>query len=182
METDGVGYSLRLANASIGRHSAINELGKITVNPIPSQFLTSIRIEDSLPIDITTKQVTDVTFTVSHLNPALYTVSLSPALPAGRSKPKALSSTLVLSQSFDSGWVALQRTDRFPFLTVLNKHVLVNNWANAWLLPSEQLSNASKASYLEKRTIIIFFWPQLLEFWGFALLPIPFLVCLRKNY
>ena len=57
-----------------------------------------------------------------------------------------------------------------PVITIIReylrkKHVLVNNWENGWTI--DPGTNG---------TIYIFFWPQLLEFLGFALLPIPFLV------
>ena len=91
---------------------------------------------------------------VSHPNPAFYKVS------------GASAGTLILSQSYDSGWIALQNGK------LLTRHVLVNNWANGWEI------NPGTTS-----TIYILFWPQLLEFLGFALLPIPFLWALfvRKS-
>lgn len=62
-------------------------------------------------------------------------------------------SVFILSQSYDPGWVS------FP----LRQHVLVNNWENGWILqtPDEKLT--------------VFFLPQLLEWLGFLLLPLPFL-------
>lgn len=64
--------------------------------------------------------------------------------------------------------------ETFPFLfgTKIQDHVLVNNWANGWVLPmNDERTN--------ERTIFIVFWPQLLEFLGFALLPLPFFMSLR---
>lgn len=66
---------------------------------------------------------------------------------------------LVYSQSFDSDWLALEKTGSFSFRK-LDNHVLVNNWENGWRLPS--ISTPS--------TIYIFFWPQVLEYLGFVLL------------
>lgn len=66
----------------------------------------------------------------------------------------------------------------FPFLfgTEIKDHVLVNNWANGFLLrPEEFGTSADKGT----QTIILFFWPQLLQWFGFLLLPIPFIFALR---
>jgi len=61
-------------------------------------------------------------------------------------------STLILNQSYSSGWLAISNGKILP-------HVLVNNWANGWELNS-----------INNQTIYIIFWPQLLEFIGFILL------------
>lgn len=55
---------------------------------------------------------------------------------------------LVLDQAFEEGWWASR-----------GKHVLANGWANGWLIEGGK-----------EGKIIIFFWPQALEFLGFALL------------
>ncbi len=94
---------------------------------------------------------------VDHPNPAFYRVQVD--APSG--------STLVLSQAFDPGWISWPKSD----------HVLVNNWANGWTLREQTTNNK------QPTTIFIFFLPQLLEFAGFALLPLPFLwvTCYRKE-
>lgn len=53
---------------------------------------------------------------------------------------------LRLSQGYDEGWVS-------PWL----QHVKVDGWANGWMVPGSV-------------TIVIFYWPQLLEYLGFGLL------------
>jgi hypothetical protein len=83
--------------------------------------------------------------------------------------------TLVLSQSFDNGWIALGPTKTFPFIKPIGNHVLVNNWENGWQLSSKQTTNT-------QLTIILFYWPQILEWIGFVILPIPFLVLLVKKH
>lgn len=89
---------------------------------------------------------------------------------------------LVYSQSFDSGWKAYkiekgemknekylssftsQLSSFFPFLfgKEIKEHVLVNNWANGWVLNS-QLSTLNSQ-------LVIIFWPQYLEYLGFGIL------------
>ena len=80
---------------------------------------------------------------------------------------------LVYSQSFDSGWKAYEvkninwLSNALPFLfgNELKEHVLVNNWANGWILDSnltiQQFNN---------QKIIIIFWPQYLEYLGLLML------------
>jgi hypothetical protein len=88
-------------------------------------------------------------------------------------------------------------SETFPFLfgKELKEHVLVNNWENAWRiapLPADQAkqepsTNSSEKANAELRrgwedqTIVLFFLPQLLQYLGFALLPIPFLILLLKK-
>lgn len=186
MEQDGMGYSIRLANTSISKRS-INKFGRITVNSIPYDFLKNIFITSGL--EKISQQYSQESITFSHPNPAYYGVRLRSALP--NSMLDARCSTLVLSQSFDHGWraydVSQQCTVRsgkcriaqlLPFLfgTELKNHVLINNWSNGWTLPRNEQTN-------NELTIVIFFLPQLLEWFGFLLLPLPFLYVLwpRRN-
>jgi hypothetical protein len=96
-------------------------------------------------------------------------------LLTSRITPSVVSRTsvLVYSRAYDPGWIAFERTSAFPFVKPLPNHVLVNNWANGWLLQSPITNPQS--------TIILFFLPQLWEFLGFALLPIPFLFVLFRK-
>ena len=73
-------------------------------------------------------------------------------------------SHVVLSQSFHPGWIAFYFDGFKPVL--LKNHLLANNWANAWELPS----NLRSTIYDLRPTIYLLFWPQLLEFLGFGLL------------
>ncbi len=59
-----------------------------------------------------------------------------------------------LSESYSKGWVAFLDGKKL-------EHVLVNNWANGWIIPQD-------SNPLSKPFII--FWPQLLEYAGFILL------------
>mgnify|MGYP001583817530 CR=1 len=63
----------------------------------------------------------------------------------------------------------------FPYIfgERLTGHVLVNNWSNGWSFDSAQDKKLT--------TIYLVFWPQVLEFIGFALLPLSFLWLLRKK-
>lgn len=137
MEPDGLGYSLRFSNISIGPNRTENDIGRITIYPVPYDFLKNIAITYGLNVRINFQN--------------------------DRQK------ILTFSQAYDPGWIALQRTSTFPYYTPLTDHVLVNNWANGWKLDGNE------------ENIVIFFWPQLLEWIGFALLPIPFVLALKKK-
>ncbi len=65
---------------------------------------------------------------------------------------------LIFDQGYNPGWRALYFTRGRPHL--LRKHFLVDNWANGWELPAG-VSGAA---------VYLIFWPQILEFFGLALL------------
>jgi hypothetical protein len=64
------------------------------------------------------------------------------------------SGLLVLGQGYEKGWLA------FEGKTLL-RHVKVDSWANGWLIPSGQVGPSR---------VVIVFWPQLLEWFGFLVL------------
>ena len=64
------------------------------------------------------------------------------------------------SQAFDPGWIT------WP----ARHHVLVNNWANGWTLEGNE------------KNIVVFFWPQVLEWIGFLLLPLPLVLLFGKKH
>ncbi|MBI4130556.1 hypothetical protein HY468_04520, partial [Candidatus Roizmanbacteria bacterium] len=78
-------------------------------------------------------------------------------------------------------WLA----ELFPplFGKQLTEHVLVNNWANGWVLPSEETQNSKLKIQNEttEQTVKIIFWPQYLEYIGFGLLILSFLYLLRYH-
>lgn len=80
------------------------------------------------------------------------------------------SSTLVLPQSYSSGWIAFYFKGIKP---VILNHVLVNNWANGWTIPESSFQNPV--------SVYIFFWPQILEFLGFILLLPQLFWCLKPQ-
>lgn len=146
MEKDGLGYALHFDEKKIGNETSKNELGKIEINPIPFNFLTSLVLKKDNKL--ASQTLTSVK--VSHPNPSIYYIGLP--VPVGQN------STLVLSQSFDPGWQAWVYPGKFP-LQRLTQHVLINNWENGWKIASGTSG-----------TIIIFYLPQLLAWGGFALM------------
>ena len=72
------------------------------------------------------------------------------------------SGLLRLSQGYDKGWVGI---GSFDFAQDL-RHVKVDGWANGWILRPAQDKLVDEG----EQEIMIFFWPQLLEYLGFAML------------
>lgn len=142
MKFYGLGYNLRFNNVSIGSKETINDIKHIAVRPIPFEFLTHIKLTNPHP----TSKIEDRT---------LY----------------------VLYQSADPGWKAYALSPshsplkrfidlNFPFVfgTEIKNKVLVNNWANGWILDPQTTS------------FVIIFTPQYLEYAGFFLLFFLFIV------
>lgn len=136
MEPDGLGYSFHLDSNMIGKEVSKNELESLDVYKIDYWGMVNKKNKN---IDSSVRW--NDSFVVEHPNPSFYKIAVQ--YPA----------TIILSQSFDNGWVAFGATN----------HKLINNWANGW-----DVENGQKIIYL-------FFWPQLLEFAGFGLLTIVIL-------
>jgi hypothetical protein len=196
LASDGLGYSIYLTNDSIGDLPTVNEIRSIRIYKIPYEEMVDQKQVSSIKYQVSRN--TDNNLSVEHPNAAYYRVQVT---SDKRQVTSSESATLILSQSYDEGWKAweintnnpiiklsnnpmktwLFETIPFLFGTEIKEHVMVNNWANAWLLPSEQESNTSSLARPAERTIVLFFWPQMLEYLGFVLLPVPFLFLLRKK-
>ncbi len=146
MDEYGLGYTLHFVNVSIGNDLAMNDVGSIKVYEIPFNDLVKEKT-------IYNNKQTEVLSVddVSHPNPTFYKIN-SP-----------VSGTLVLSQSYNDGWIAINNG------RILPGHVLIDNWANGWQLDGKVTG-----------PIYLFFWPQLLEFLGFILLGGLFLILILK--
>lgn len=190
MDPYGQGYHINIDNISIGRQETVNDVKRLVIYRIPYDELVHLRSVQPMGLnsDIQPQgRALNSQLSISHPNPAYYKIEIS-------DKQEVIGkTTIILSQSFHSGWrayvinakcqmsnvkcnflslVTYRLSPYLPFLfgKELNDHVLVNNWENGW-----ELRELSRASNTEM-TIIIFFLPQLLEFTGFALLPLPFLL------
>ncbi len=157
MEEFGAGYTLHFDNWSFNRDETVNDLGKVAVYPIQWDFLTNIAFVKPNFEDNT--QTIPLQF-VNHQAPYLYTVKIN---------DDNQSKILNLFQSFDSGWQAWIYPGKFPLQRVEN-HLKINNWANGWEIGPHQTG-----------TVIIFYWPQLLEWSGFILILGTFGVLIWKR-
>jgi len=107
----GTGYTLHFDNWSFNKSYSVNDLGVISVYPIPYFFLANITLENKAPTPAKLDPVQSL-----HPLPYLYIAKTS-----GKEK------NLVLYQSYDPGWYAFGASD----------HFLVNNWANGWKVNKE---------------------------------------------
>ncbi len=167
LTADGSGYTVYLANDAIGSQETVNDIASIVFYKIPYQEM----VHESSGSGITGKTISEINPQVIHPNPAYYKVDIN---------PQEGTRTLILNQAYHRGWNAfyIQHSTSsfqnwfhltFPFIfgSEIKEHVLVNNWANGWVLPADNFSDSS---------IVIFFMPQLLEWLGLILLPLPFLI------
>ena len=189
MDEFGIGYRITMDNLSVDNDTTINDISSVRVYTIPYEKMVGMKIQKS---EVGSQRSdSSITLTsVDHPNPAYYKIKI---MENGEWKME--NTALILSQSFDKGWRAytIQNAEcrmqnffcriqnwlslTFPFLfgKELKDHVLVNNWENAWVI---QMGNGEWKMENNGNIIILFFLPQLLEWLGFALLPIPFLLLL----
>jgi hypothetical protein len=89
----------------------------------------------------------------------LSTLKLMPE--SGSAKPESGSNTIVVQdEAFNDGWYALYKGQK------LQKHVIYNNWANAWYLPAKTAL----------KDVVFVFAPQYLAYIGYGLLLLMFIL------
>ncbi len=160
--TYGLGYNIHLQTDSYPNIPAENTVYQPEAYFIPYSILSSLRFERKNYIQPTPSINALDSFQVNKKSPYRYEVSLN-TYKAG--------DNLILWQSYATGWVAFIQEDNRPFILGkrLPNHHTINNWANGWtIVPEDRPSN-------EPLHIIIFFWPQLLQYAGYALLIIALL-------
>jgi hypothetical protein len=150
----GYGYKLTIENTSIGKEKAINSYDDVGVYPFPYGFVNSIKVVKEPAVLNSDVVVRPMYSKVSNFLYKVTDVNLRN------------SSTLVLNQSFENGWVAW-----CGFKPCRAEHVLANNWANGWNFGDEA----------PPRSLIIFFWPQVLEYVGFIALLGWFIIIVRGS-
>lgn len=138
-----VSYNVIVTNTSLNQYTSINDLAEIRLSAVYNAHTREIPFISKSPMTTPTE--------VWHPISGLYVVTL----------PPTDNTTLTLNQSYDEGWFAWSDGN------ILTKHILVNNWANGWILPQPQ----------EK--IFLFFAPQLLQYLGILLLFVPLMIIRR---
>jgi len=133
---ESIGFDINIENFAVKGSPSINDLQSIFLVPFPYTWFSQIKINLSKD---------------------------------GESlKDRTI---LVFSRSFDKGWKAYEAkeiswlTKAFPFLfgKELKEHVIVNNWANGWVIDSSKFK-------VQSSKFVIIFLPQYLEYLGFGLL------------
>lgn len=146
MKNYGMGYSITFNNDSQGNIETTNELNKINVYPFPFDTIIYRSFVNQSP---------------SQKNNKIY----------------------FFNQSYDTDWIAYQihnstyLTDLFPFIfgSKITNHVLINNWANGWILDNDQQEICNN----QNCKIVVLFWPQYLEYIGFGLLILALLALFK---
>lgn len=180
----GRAYSINFHNNSYENISSTNKLSSLEIYLLPYPILKKIKLikQDFTP---KTKRYFDQ-FEVKKLNYSLYKVFINP-----NSLNQENNLYLILSQSYHPGWKAYQIKSSklkiknwintyFPFIfgKEIKEHVLVNNWANGWEVNKLLKDQKTNAQSLQ---VILIFWPQYLEFIGFALLFATSIIILLKT-
>lgn len=150
LDKSNLGYLLNFQEWSFNKEESINDLSTIEVNPIPFNYLTSIALQKNSIIPQGENKVEEID--ASHPGTGLYKIKLP------SNKTFNSNDTLVLFQSFDRGWTLLEL--KGLSFKPLGTHVLINNWANGWVLDSK----------VTESTLYIIFIPQLLHTLGLVLL------------
>ncbi|PJC23373.1 hypothetical protein CO058_03525, partial [candidate division WWE3 bacterium CG_4_9_14_0_2_um_filter_35_11] len=154
-------YNLSILNSSAGNHATENYLNSVTFKYIPYTWLKSIFVTKSEQELLDTNGIT-----ISKANKkAIYKYEVSVEKVESDSTEYLDDGLIILNQSFENGW-GLYTKDSCLFGIITSfmckkanvKHVLANNWANAWVVPS------ASATY------VIIFWPQYLQFLGYLVL------------
>jgi len=155
------GYGVHIRNESPGSTTTQNIIKNISAYYMPYSWMKAIRFESGL------NKYINISDTCTHKGIFQYICIL---FNNGINKNEIL----YISQSYNKGWKAYYVNDdgwlntNLPFLfgTELKEHVLVNNWANGWLLSPPN----RRTKEPEGNKIVIVFLPQYLEYLGFALL------------
>jgi hypothetical protein len=148
------GYFFSFQNPSYESQSSENRLNLLEIYLLPFDYLKKLRLVRN---DLSQPPVkSDFTGAVSAKKENYYTYRYDGILSQGEQ--------LVLYQSFDPGWKMYridqsdfwQRTLPYFYAGKVNDHFIVDNWANGWTVPETKPGE----------TIMILFWPQLLEYAG----------------
>lgn len=167
-DENGIGYDLNFENLGIKGTTSINYLASVQIMPIPYEFIGNIKTQ-SLATQKT--NYNGKIINAESYQPNMHVVQIS--------KPAILR----LNQSFEKGFTAYSINCNFglscrlkgllaPLIgTQIKDHVLINNWANGWIIDSSKLK-------AQNSKIVILFLPQYLEFIGFTVLISIFMLLL----
>ena len=165
-KTNSFGYVLNYETRAFGKVDSENFLYKVSFVPLPVDWLNSISISKSGQIEV---PLNTITVKESYeITPSSYYLTLNNlALKVGYFE---------LKQSYEDGWLAFRIPDSkssiknklsvwFPFLFGQKlEHVKINGWANGWII------EPSSDEHFDNSNVIIFYWPQYLEYLGFGIL------------
>ncbi len=185
---NGGGMVLNLETRSFRRVASENVVKQVLLVPAKWGWVRKLKTQNS-KLKTTTQNLKLEIEKVRKLGTGMYVVSLreSNHRPATSDK-KDKRPVLTLSQGYERGWGAIEimmsqnrlrnthppKADEvtnlilgwLPRVAKL-EHVRVDGWKNGWVVPLERDSNQSSViSDQSDFRIIIFYWPQLLEWMG----------------
>lgn len=155
----GLGYSLVFQNKSYINYPSENYLEEVSIYLFPYEELKSAKFVKN-NLSLIESSFSD-NFEAKKINYFTYKTTINPSA-------SLRTSNLILYQSYSPGWIAFSSGK-------LLEHVKVNNWSNGWILTGPTSSTTNVGTSRGKAngsTVTIVFWPQYLEFLGFALLAI----------
>ena len=170
------GYDVNIASLGIKGTKSINDLASIQFIPLPYYFLSKMEEGQRQTIS----QRVSVENQIDE-NPSLYSVKLN--------NNQVKNSVLSFSKSYETGWSAYEMVNSkssivnslklslpFVFGKELKNHVMVNNWANGWIIDQSSMVNGQPS-------IVIVFLPQYLEYLGFILTigTLVYILLLNRN-
>jgi len=150
-------YELRLSAVSYGHQETKSLLSQITLIQVPYQSLAS---SFQKPEEQSPNQNLNTDFQILWPNNTLIKANIKDL--------KNTNNYLTLYQSYHPHWLAFFFKDNKP--QFLKEHYLTTNWAISWNIDN-----------LQNQTIYILFWPQLLQFLGFILIPTTLLLVLKRQ-
>lgn len=184
------GYSFHIGVKSVGTELTESNINEVNIFPFPYETLKHITFvkqgyqENKMP------QNNAVPFNEN--NPISYILNITSDVK-----------TITLNQAFETGWSAYTIDSNSPIAYIfpgffgekLEGHVMINNWANAWLIsqkPADQTLHEPSTNSSEKTngklrrggtSIVIIFWPQYLQFTGFGIVILTVLgiIILKKR-
>jgi len=148
------GYSFNFQNRSIKNGTSKNKIYKSELYLFPFDFVKSIHFENKNYI----KNPLYVENIKNKIN--YYTYEIKDIVVKDK--------IFVLNQSYDPGWVAI-----CGYKLCNASHVVVNNWANGWVF------DQNTVDYAVPKNVKIVFWPQYLQYLGYFLALIPFIVIFK---
>lgn len=162
----GIGYSLVFQDSPFHSMAHENILKSVRVYDLPYESITHLQFLSLQPRQL--NKTTDSKIRAVQKN-SYYSYTVQVDIQD--------SSLLVLDQAYEEGWIAIQ----FPIYNAqfsmgdikVLPHVRVNGWANAFRLPA----NAGTGGQGRGNTILLLFWPQYLQYAGFALGVLTLLLC-----
>jgi len=179
MSDYGYGYSINLRNYSGTRQlTSTNMLRQLKIYKIDTPF----SVNNSSRPNSYLKNVDIRSMALSS-----YTVLIADIKQSDTQADNVLS----IDQAYDPGWLAYDLTGanwlqrQVPILFAdslrLKDHVLVNNWANGWRL-EERSNEETRNKETGNREIVVIFWPQYLQYLGFAVLLVTMIVLIIPRY